>query len=167
MDIDSKAGMIRLTLYSGITYDEKVTTGGKRMSERDRQMYRHDAFAREVFQIKVDGLDFSRTSEDAFKTNDRMKDLQQLHHDRDSLVQRCDSLTRQLNSDVRSFMLKKANFRYKSDSFSSLPSIPPKRSLLTASRATNPTKAPDCYAECAPCRKKQQAGRRRQADQFR
>ncbi len=115
MDIDSKAGMIRLTLYSGITYDEKVTTGNKRMSERDRQMYRHDAFAREVFQIKVDGLDFSRTSEDAFKTNDRMKDLQQLHHDRDSLVQRCDSLTRQLNTDVRSFMLKKANFRYKSD----------------------------------------------------
>lgn len=115
MDIDSKAGMIRLTLYSGITYDEKVTTGNKRMSERDRQMYRHDAFAREVFQIKVDGLDFSRTSEDAFKTNDRMKDLQQLHHDRDSLVQRCDSLTRQLNADVRSFMLKKANFRYKSD----------------------------------------------------
>ncbi len=115
MDIDSKAGMIRLTLYSGITYDEKVTAGNKRMSERDRQMYRHDAFAREVFQIKVDGLDFSRTSEDAFKTNDRMKDLQQLHHDRDSLVQRCDSLTRQLNTDVRSFMLKKANFRYKSD----------------------------------------------------
>lgn len=116
MDIDNKAGMIRLVLYSGITYDEKVTMGNRRMTERDRQMYRHDAFSQEVFQIKVDGLDFSRTSEDAFKTNDRMKDLAQLHHDRDSLSHMCDSLTRQLNTDVKSYTLKKANYRYKSDS---------------------------------------------------
>lgn len=116
MDIDNKAGMIRLTLFSGITYDEKVTTGTKRMSDRDRQMYRHDEFSREVFQIKVDGLDFSRTNEDAFKTNDRMKDLQQLRHDCDSLVDRRDSLTTQLRTDVRTFTLKKANYRYKTDS---------------------------------------------------
>lgn len=116
MDIDNKAGLINLTLYSGITYDEKVSLGNRHMSSRDRQMYRHDEFAREVFQIKVDGLDFSRTNEDAFKTNDRMKNLEQLRTDRDSLVMRCDSLTRQLNTDVRSFTLKKANYRFKSDS---------------------------------------------------
>ena len=73
MDIDSKAGMIRLVLFSGVTYDEKVALSNKRLTDRDRLMYRHDEFNQEVFQIKVDGLDFSRTSEDAFKTNDRMK----------------------------------------------------------------------------------------------
>ena len=100
MDIDNKAGMIRLVLYSGVTYDEKVTMGNKRMTDRDRQLYRHDAFSQEVFQIKVDGLDFSRTSEDVFKTNDRMKNLAQLNQDGDSIRFRCDSITNLLRTDV-------------------------------------------------------------------
>lgn len=115
MDIDNKAGMIRLTLFSGITYDEKVATGGKRLTDRDRQMYRRDEFGREVFQIKVDGLDFSRTSEDAFKSNDRMKDLALLRHDRDSLLARRDSLTSLLLADARTHTLKRVANRYKSD----------------------------------------------------
>lgn len=115
MDVDNKAGMIRLTLFSGITYDEKVATGNKRLTDRDRQMYRRDEFAREVFQIKVDGLDFSRTSEDAFKSNDRMKDLALLRRDRDSLLVRRDSLTRLLLADARTHTLKRVANRYKSD----------------------------------------------------
>lgn len=115
MDVDNKAGMIRLTLFSGITYDEKVALGNKRLTDRDRQMYRRDEFAREVFQIKVDGLDFSRTSEDAFKSNDRMKDLALLRHDRDSLMTRRDSLTRLLLADARTHTLKRVANRYKSD----------------------------------------------------
>ncbi len=115
MDVDNKAGMIRLTLFSGITYDEKVALGSKRLTERDRQMYRRDEFVREVFQIKVDGLDFSRTSEDAFKSNDRMKDLALLRHDRDSLMVRRDSLTRLLLADARTHTLKRVANRYKSD----------------------------------------------------
>ena len=113
MDIDNKAGMIRLVLYSGVTYDEKVTMGNKRMTDRDRQLYRHDAFSQEVFQIKVDGLDFSRTSEDVFKTNDRMKNLAQLNQDGDSI-------TNLLRTDVKGFTLKKANFRFKNDSLLAL-----------------------------------------------
>lgn len=115
MDVDNKAGMIRLTLFSGITYDEKVATGNKRLTDRDRQMYRRDEFAREVFQIKVDGLDFSRTSEDAFKSNDRMKDLALLRRDRDSLLVRRDSLTRLLLADAKTHTLKRVANRYKSD----------------------------------------------------
>ncbi len=115
MDVDNKAGMIRLTLFSGITYDEKVATGNKRLTDRDRQMYRRDEFAREVFQIKVDGLDFSRTSEDAFKSNDRMKDLALLRRDRDSLLVRRDSLTRLLLADARTHTLKRVANRYKND----------------------------------------------------
>lgn len=135
MDIDNKAGMIRLILYSGITYDEKVTMSNKRMTDRDKQMYRHDEFSQEVFNIKVDGLDFSRTSEDAFKTNDRMKDLAQLKQDGDSLKFRCDSLTRQLKTDVKSYTLKKANYRFKNDS------------LLTLAIDTAKTISPDSVAK--------------------
>ncbi len=116
MDIDSKAGNIKLVLYSGITYDEKVTMGNKRMTDRDKQLYRHDEFSQEVFLIKVDGLDFSRTSEDAFKSNDRMKNLSQLKHDGDSIVGRCDSILGQLRTDVKSYTFKKASSRFKSDS---------------------------------------------------
>lgn len=116
MDIDNKAGMIRLVLYSGVTYDEKVTMSNKRMTDRDKQLYRHDEFSQEVFQIKVDGLDFSRTNEDVFKSNDRMKNLAQLSQDGDSLWHRCDSLSASLRQDVKGFTLKKANFRFKNDS---------------------------------------------------
>ncbi len=120
MDIDNKAGLIRLVLYSGVTYDEKVTMGNKRMSDRDKQLYRHDEFSQEVFQIKVDGLDFSRTSEDAFKTNDRMKNLSQLSQDGDSLRQKCDSIKTQLRTDVKSYTLKKTTYKFKNDSLLAL-----------------------------------------------
>ncbi len=80
------------------------------------QLYRHDEFSQEVFLIKVDGLDFSRTSEDAFKSNDRMKNLAQLKHDGDSIVGRCDSILGQLRTDVKSYTFKKASSRFKSDS---------------------------------------------------
>ena len=116
MDIDSKAGMIRLVLFSGVTYDEKVALSNKRLTDRDRLMYRHDEFNQEVFQIKVDGLDFSRTSEDAFKTNDRMKNMEQLSHDRDSLLCRTDSITDVVKVDVKNYTLKKFNYKQRTDS---------------------------------------------------
>lgn len=116
MDIDSKAGMIRLVLFSGVTYDEKVALSNKRLTDRDRLMYRHDEFNQEVFQIKVDGLDFSRTSEDAFKTNDRMKNMEQLSHDRDSLLWRTDSITDVVKVDVKNYTLKKFNYKQRTDS---------------------------------------------------
>lgn len=116
MDIDSKAGMIRLVLFSGVTYDEMVALSNKRLTDRDRLMYRHDEFNQEVFQIKVDGLDFSRTSEDAFKTNDRMKNMEQLSHDRDSLLWRTDSITDVVKVDVKNYTLKKFNYKQRTDS---------------------------------------------------
>ncbi len=120
MDIDNKAGLIRLVLYSGVTYDEKVAMGNKRMTDRDKQLYRHDEFSQEVFQIKVDGLDFSRTSEDVFKTNDRMKNLSQLAQDGDSLRHKCDSIAIQLKTDIKSYTLKKTAYKFKNDSLLTL-----------------------------------------------
>lgn len=116
MDVNDKAGLITLVLYDGITYDEKVTLGNKRMTDRDRQMYRHDEFKKEVFNIKVDGLDFNRMSEDLFKTNDRMKNLDQLFHDGDSLRVRSDSIVNTLRRDGRTMTLRRTSGKYANDS---------------------------------------------------
>ncbi|MBE6339533.1 MAG: YjgP/YjgQ family permease [Bacteroidales bacterium] len=116
MDIDEKAGVIKLTIYSGITYDEKVALGNKRMSDAARNMYRHDEFDVEVVQVKVDGLDFSMTDESTFKTNDRMKDLTQLFHDADSLQHRTDSIAGSIHEQTSTYHLNKVRYRYKTDS---------------------------------------------------
>jgi lipopolysaccharide export system permease protein len=116
MDIDDTAGIVRLVLYSGVTYDEKVALNTKRLTERERQMYRHDIFSKEVFQIRVDGLDFSRISEEGFKTNDRMKDLTQLFHDEDSLQMSCDSITNAIHTNAKSYVMRRSRSRFASDS---------------------------------------------------
>ncbi len=120
MDIDDKAGLVKLILFDGITYDEKVVLGNKRMTAKDRRYYRHDEFKKEVFHIKVDGLDFSRTNEDAFKGNDRMKNLEQLANDKDSLLLICDSVVTRINNDAKSFTMKKAVQKHKTDSLLTL-----------------------------------------------
>ena len=116
MDIDEKAGVIKLTIYSGITYDEKVALGNKRMTDADRRLYRHDEFDEEVVQVKVDGLDFSKSDESLFKTNDRMKDLTQLVHDVDSLKRGTDSIANTINKQVSKYHMQKTRYRYSSDS---------------------------------------------------
>lgn len=116
MDIDDKAGVILLTLYDGITYDEKVSMSNSRLSERARQMYRHDEFSEQMVQVKVDGFDLSRTDESVFKSNDRMKNLEQLRHDSDSLHHITDSITREIGKQVTNYQMRKTRHRYQSDS---------------------------------------------------
>lgn len=116
MDIDERSGTIKLTLYSGVTYDEKVAFSNTRMTDRARQMYRHDEFGEQVVQVKVEGLDFSRTDESVFKSNDRMKDLTQLKHDKDSLMLRRDSISYAVETQTRTYHLRKVRHRYSSDS---------------------------------------------------
>lgn len=116
MDVDNAAGTICLTLYSGITYDEKVALGNTRMTEKARMMYRHDAFREQVVNIKVDGLDFSMTDENVFKTNDRMKNLEQLNHDGDSLVWVRDSITTSIKEQAKTFHMRRPRSNYDNDS---------------------------------------------------
>lgn len=115
MDIDDRSGTIKLTLYSGVTYDEKVSMSNSRMNDRARQMYRHDEFVEEVVQVKVDGLDFSRGDEDAFKSNDRMKNLNQLKHDRDSLINLRDSITNDISSQSKTYFMRKTRNKHGND----------------------------------------------------
>lgn len=120
MDINDRLGMIVLTLYDGATYDEKVAFGNGRMTDRARQMYRHDEFSEQKVMVKVDGLDFSRTDESVFKTSDRMKNLDQLKHDYDSLLLIRDSITTEINKQARTYQMRKVRHRYSSDSLYNL-----------------------------------------------
>lgn len=141
MDIDDKAGLISLVLYSGVTYDEKVALGTKRLNDRDRQMYRHDEFGQEVFQIKVEGLDFSRANEDIFKGNDRMKNMEQLSVDLDSIVWRCDSIKNVVRTDVSSYSFRKLSHRQKTDStISAVIDTVPNIAIDSISRSLEPRK---------------------------
>lgn len=116
MDIDEKSGVIKLTLYSGVTYDEKVSFSNSRLSERARQMYRRDDFTEQVVQVKVDGLDFSRVDESAYSSHGRMKNLRQLRHDSDSIICKRDSLLKNVNETTTTYYMQKVRHRYISDS---------------------------------------------------
>lgn len=116
MDINDRMGVIQLTLYDGVTYDEKVALGNARMTEKSRQMYRHDEFTEQVVQVKVDGLDFSRVDESVFKTSDRMKNLAQLKHDTDSLLCVRDSITINMSQQSKTQQMRKTRHQYTSDS---------------------------------------------------
>lgn len=116
MDIDDKTGVILLTLYDGITYDEKVSMSNSRLSDRARQMYRHDEFSEQNVLVKIDGFDFSRADENIYKGNDRMKNLEQLRHDSDSLRHITDSITTEITKQASAYQMRKVRHRYQTDS---------------------------------------------------
>lgn len=73
-----------LTLYNGVSYSEKVLDDKKRSSS-NKQNFREDHFREQRANIPLQGLDFNRTDEGLFKHNDKMKNIDQLVKDRDSL----------------------------------------------------------------------------------
>lgn len=115
MDVDNEAGTIKLTLYSGVTYDEKVSLNNNRMTDKARQMYRHDEFSEQVVNVKVDGLDFSMTDESVFKTSDRMKNLEQLNHDTDSLQLVRDSISIGIHRYANGVHMRRVRNKYEND----------------------------------------------------
>lgn len=116
LDINVVSGAIALTLYSGVTYDEKVSLSNNRLSDRARQMYRHDEFTEQVVQVKVEGLDFSVMDENMFKSNDKMKNLVQLNHDSDSITKVRDSLSFVLADNTKQFQMQKVRHKFSNDS---------------------------------------------------
>lgn len=117
MEIHESLGTINLTLYNGVTYDEKVSMNNGRLSERDRQMYRHDEFQQQCIQIRVDGLQNTTGSAEAYLAkNDRMKDLVRLRHDADSLISREDSLINNIRTQGLTANARRSRSYYKSDS---------------------------------------------------
>lgn len=82
MSADKKS--LQLTLFDGIRYDENIGNETSRKQRRDSRMFRTDKFKEQKAVIQLQGFDFSKTDESAFRQNDRMKNIEQLSHDLDS-----------------------------------------------------------------------------------
>lgn len=76
---------LMLTLFDGVRYDENIGTETKRQQRRDSRMFRTDEFKEQQAIIQLEGFDFSKTDESMFKGSDRMKNLDQLTSDLDSI----------------------------------------------------------------------------------
>src|SRR5690554_6097772 len=93
---------LMLTLFDGITYDERISpemnAKRSRQQRKDNSMYRVDRFAEQVAIMELQGFDFSKTDENLFRGGDRMKNLSQLTHDLDSIRTRSEEHTSELQS---------------------------------------------------------------------
>ncbi|TLX72252.1 YjgP/YjgQ family permease [Labilibacter sediminis] len=85
LEISEDKKHLKLTLFDGIKYDEKVDDSKGRIDRKSKQKFRVDHFKKQVAMVPMVGMDFNRYDEGLFKSNDRMKNLKQLSHDADSI----------------------------------------------------------------------------------
>lgn len=85
LQISEDKKYLKLTLYDGVKYDERVDDTKGRINSRSKQQFRVDHFKKQVAMVPMVGMDFNRYDEGLFKSNDRMKNLKQLSHDTDSI----------------------------------------------------------------------------------
>jgi lipopolysaccharide export system permease protein len=97
---------LKLVLYNGIRYDEKVGLEKNRKKE-NKNMFRTDHFKEQTAIIPLKGFDFSKTDESLFKSSDRMKNLQQLTHDLDSMREERNKFVSNLEQRSKSFYFSK------------------------------------------------------------
>lgn len=84
MSTDKK--FLLLTLFDGVRYDERVSNETSRQQRRgDSRLFRTDNFKEQQAIIQLQGFDFTKTDESLFRQSDRMKNIDQLTHDRDSI----------------------------------------------------------------------------------
>ena len=76
---------LKLTLFDGVQYNEETDDGRKR--KRDRFQFREDHFKKQIAMIPLQGMEFSRMDESNFSTYGKMKNLEQISHDTDSLME--------------------------------------------------------------------------------
>ncbi len=110
MQLSEDKNHIMLTLYSGITYDEKVSIDKRRTSERDKQLYRRDKYDEQAVMIELQGMNFSKTDESLFKSLDKMKNLEQLRNDEDSLITEQGKYISELSNQAENFYFQKGRY---------------------------------------------------------
>jgi lipopolysaccharide export system permease protein len=111
---DDKKYMV-LTLFNGVRYDEKASMDKRSMSARDKQTFRTDHFKSQTALIELQGFDFSKTDEGLLKSNDRMKNLTQLKHDKDSLIKQRDIIAQEVTSRIKYNYFTKVRFNLQND----------------------------------------------------
>jgi lipopolysaccharide export system permease protein len=103
---------LKLILYNGVRYDEKVGLETNHRSTQEH-MFRTDNFNSQTAIIPLKGFDFSKTDENLFKHSDRMKNLKQINHDLDSINSEKNKLINNLESRSRAFYFSKVQNRSK------------------------------------------------------
>jgi lipopolysaccharide export system permease protein len=101
---------LKLILYDGIRYDERVGMEKNRRNIQEH-LFRTDHFKKQIAVIPLQGFDFSKTDESLFQHSDRMKNLDQINHDLDSLDQEKKKFIANLNQISKSFYFSKANIK--------------------------------------------------------
>ena len=76
-----------LTLFDGVRYDEKlnISNSKQQTSRQDSRLFHTDKFKEQTAVIQLQGFNFNKTDENMFRHGDRMKNIDQLTHDLDSL----------------------------------------------------------------------------------
>ncbi|MDI3521548.1 MAG: lipopolysaccharide export system permease protein [Anaerophaga sp.] len=113
MSADKK--FLQLTLYNGIRYDEKIGIESQRR-DNEEHMFRTDHFKVQTAIIPLKGFDFSKTDENLFKHSDRMKNLDQLQHDLDSLNREKTKFVDNLRDRSKSFFFSKIDYNKRRNS---------------------------------------------------
>ncbi|MCL2072496.1 MAG: LptF/LptG family permease [Marinilabiliaceae bacterium] len=100
-----------IKLYDGIRYDEKLDLGNvNKQNKKDPQTFHTDFFKEQTAIVQLQGYDFSKTDESMFRSGDRMKNLNQLIHDLDSLKTERDTQVEGLELRASSFVFSKIRF---------------------------------------------------------
>ncbi len=113
MQVSDNKHYMTLTLLNGVRYDEKVQQKRGRIRDREKQMFRIDKFSKEVATIEMNGYDFSRTDENKFKGNYKMKNLKQLKTDEDSLFNQKRKKIQGLKRQTMSFVFSRIRYAYR------------------------------------------------------
>ena len=98
---------MKLTLMDGIRFEENVRGGKRRLDNREKQRFRKDIFKKQTALFDMKGYNLERRDENLFSSNDRMKNLQQLAHDIDTLVIEQKGIGSQIYNQTESFYFQK------------------------------------------------------------
>jgi lipopolysaccharide export system permease protein len=104
---------LQLVLFHGVRYDERVgLASNKRRSKDQENLFRIDNFGMQTAVIPLRGFDFSKTDESLFKSSDRMKNLNQLRNDLDSLQEGRKKYVDNLEQRSKSFYFSKISYEF-------------------------------------------------------
>lgn len=110
LQISPDKKFLMLTLFDGVRYDERVSGETSRKKPKDTRMFRTDHFKEQQAIIQLEGFDFSKTDESLFRQSDRMKNINQLTHDLDSITIERKSLIRALEQRSSNFYFNRLSY---------------------------------------------------------
>ena len=109
MSYDKQFLIIRL--FDGIRYDENLAIGNVHQPQkRDALTFHTDYFKEQTAVVQLQGYDFTKTDESLFRSSDRMKNLNQLVHDLDSITNEKNIYVKGLEERSTNFVFSKIRF---------------------------------------------------------